>query len=102
MGEGPVGQLVEVRDSAGSLVHQVVEREAGADALGAVELILAVRIVLTEFSGTARKLDKAQEALVGLVLETDEPGIVRVRVVRRQLVHVAHQHGVGHHRVILV
>ncbi len=94
--EGAVGELVEEGDSAGALVHEVVQSEARADTLGSIELILAVSIFLAKFSGTSRKLDKAQQTLVRLVLETDESGVVRVRVVSRQLIHVSDQHRVGH------
>lgn len=100
--EGAVGQLIEEAYTSGSFIHEVVQSEAWADTLRPVELVLAVLVFLAEFSRTSRKLDKAQETLVGLVLQTLEPRIVRVRMIRRQLVHVAHQHVVRDHGMVLV
>ena len=100
--EGAVGQLVEEAYTSSSFVHKVIQSEAGTYALRPVELVLAVLVLLAELSRTSRKLDKAQQALVRLVLQTLEPRIVRVRMIRRQLVHVAHQHVVGDHGMVLV
>lgn len=83
VGEGAVRQLVQQTHSAGALVHQVIECKSRANALGPIELVLAVGVLLAELTSAARKRDEAQQALVDLVLQTDEPGIVRMGMVSR-------------------
>ncbi len=100
--KGSIGQLVQVRDSSSALIHEVVQGKARAHALGSVELVLTMSIFLAQFSSTSGKLDKPQQTLVHLIFQTLEPRIVRVWVVRRQLVHVTHKHVVRNMGMVLV
>jgi hypothetical protein len=100
MGQRSVGQLVEVRHTSGSLVHEVVQRESRADTLRAVELVLAVRGVFSQFSGTAGELNEPKQTMIGLILNPLESRIVRMRMIRSQFVHVANQHVVRNEGVV--
>ena len=97
-----VWELIEEANTSGSFVHEIIQGESWAHTLSAVELVLAVGVFLTEFTSASRKLDKAQQALVGLVLETNKSRVVRMGVISRQLVHITNQHRLRNHRMVLV
>merc|ERR1711972_1203906 len=89
----PVGQHVQVTRAVRAVLHPVLELRFRARALRAEVLVLAARVLLAKLARAAGEYGETQEAVVHLVRQRQEPGVIHVGKLRCNRVEVVGEEG---------